>query len=162
MARHQNNRDCFSSKRTARLAREEAIVIDRTPDGQPIFTTAGELAMSPEDKANLSLNLAAHNKRVYVEKIVKSVQQQFAQWFEISILNLAPTLVAGAYMAGDTAQFEAWLTEQPLKCVTDGLTATILRNGEELASTSATVDPLVEHDVLMVLKMDKVMVQGGL
>lgn len=162
MARHQNNRDCFSSKRTARLAREEAIVIDHTPDGQPVFTTAGELAMSPEDKAQLSLNLASHNKRVYVEKIVKAVQEQFAQWFEVSLLNLAPSEVSDDYLNGDVADFELWLKEQPIKCITDGLTATILRNGAEIASTSATVDPLVEHDVLMMLKMDKVMAQGGL
>lgn len=162
MARHDDNRDCFSRKRTARLARDEVIVIDRTSDGQPIWTTAGELAMSPEDKAHLSLNLSAHHKRVYVEKVVRKVQEQFAQWFEISIVQLAPREVADAYCNGVMEPFEAWLSEQPLKCVTDGLIARILRNGDEIASTSARVDPLIENDVLLMLRADRIALEGGM
>lgn len=145
--------------RTQQLDDSQPVVIGGTPS-DPIWTTRGELKMSPEDKLQLSHNLSLHHRRVHVEKVVSHIEGQFAQWFELSILGMAPKQVADAYVAGDTSSFESWLADQPLKCVTDGLTARIIRNGQEIAMTSARVDPLIESDVVVMLKAHQIVARG--
>lgn len=148
-------------KRTLQLDDDRAILIGGTPSN-PIWTTVGEKRMSPEEKQELSANLAAQRKQAAVHKVVQRVHAHFEQFLIYSLACMAPKDVSEAYAGGNDGPWDLWLREQPFGFHTEGLTATITHKGKEIATTTAKVDPLLKADVEQMLKMEKAMAKANL
>lgn len=133
-------------KRTKQLddAREVAL-----PDlGKNVWTTKGELDMQSSEKEELSSNLKGAKHRALIAKLVNTIQQKAAAFFESSVLEMAPSNVARDYMDGEGKLFADWLQKSPFMFVQDGLTARIYYHNREIASLPANVPALYRDEVL--------------
>lgn len=150
-------------KRTRQIDESREIQIGGTKS-HPTWTTAGELAMNGDENVELSHNLRMRRRAEAVNKVVQQLLEGFAAWLETCILDLAPKNVFASYSgrSGDGQKlFHEWLARVPFKFVMDGLTARFFYNGKELASTTAKVDPMMEAEVLSMMKFKSILAKFG-
>ena len=140
-------------KRTQQLADAREVLITHAADGTPIWTTAGQNRMTPSNKEELSANLKArqHHNRVFQE--AQKVQLGAEGFWEAIILGAAPQSILDAYAAEDKVTVAKWVLQSGFTFKQDGLTSRVFHKGAEVASFVAKVDPRLEADVLMALKV---------
>lgn len=141
-------------KRTQQLEDAKEVLVTKAADGTVIWTTAGQNRMTPGNKEELSANLKArqHHNRVVQE--ARKVQAGAAGFFETIVLGAAPQAVLDSY-AGDGALFAEWMVGAGFTFKQDGLTSRAFHHGVEMASFTAKVDPRLEAEVLLILKVDE-------
>lgn len=148
-------------KRVRQLDDAKEVVLGGTKKS-PVWTTAGELAMSGDDKGELSAKLRAHQRHILVHKAVDQVYQTAATFLEKCLLDMAPQNVADSYTGridDSGALFNEWMSKSPFKFVLDGLTARFFYQGREIAKATAQVDAWIREDVINALKFDKTLGQ---
>jgi hypothetical protein len=143
-------------RRTRQIDDARPVVLAGTGDNV-IHTTVGDLALTGEQRDELSHRLRAQKRAALVSQLVSKVHAQWATFVEKCVLDVAPVNVAGAYAEnGDVSPtWQHWLQRLNIRIVQDGLTMRVFFNGSEHASMTANIDPQFESDVLLMLKMEQ-------
>lgn len=143
-------------KRTDKIDSEREKLIGYGPMG-PIWTEAGATTLNGDQKEELSFNLKAKQKHSAVQQVVLKVLEAGAGFFESVVLQTAPESVRLSYQSDNPKLFVDWLVNSGFKTVQEGLTSIVLRNGEEIARSTAAVPAWLSEDVLTMLKFEQVM-----
>lgn len=145
-------------KRTEQLDNSKEVLLSHTPDGQPIWTTAGSSKMSAGEKEELSANLAAHRRLAAIKQAAQEVKTAAATFLECVVMNTAPAPVVASYN-GDLddagATFKDWFLHSGFTFKQDELTSIVLHGGKEVARFDAKVDPLLRADVIQMLAFER-------
>lgn len=147
------------SKRTEQIDRQREKLIGWGTLG-PIWTEAGSAVLTGDQKVELAHSLAAQRHRAAVEQCTLKVLEAGAGFFETTVMATAPQAVIESYTSRDTKLFVDWLVKSGWACVRDGFTCLVLRNGEEVARTTAKVPAIYESDVLVALRVESMMAQA--
>ncbi len=128
----------------------------------PIHTTVGAFNPTGDQKHELSAKLAAKQRYADVQVIKTKVQEAAAGFFEQVITRTAPDAVVADYYTSDQPTlFLDWLVKSGFRLVCDGFHAIVLRNGEEIARTTAKVPAWCADEVLVALRVDQMVEKGS-
>jgi len=148
-------------RRTVRIDSEREKLLGMTADGQPIWTTKGMFEMTGDQAHELSAALNAKGRFQAIQVIKIKVQEAAAGFFEQIILRTAPQPVVDSYQTDQPNLFLDWLVNSGYKLVQDGLTSIVLRNGAEIARTTAKVPAWAADEVLVALRVDQMVEKGS-
>lgn len=144
-------------RRTALIDAQREQQIGLTPGGEPIWLQKGDLVPTDDQKHELSAALHAKQRAGAVQTVVLKVLEAGAGFFETVVMHTAPQAVLDSYQSDDTSLFVEWLTGSGYRLVRDGLTCIVLRNGTEVARTTAEVPASLKDDVLTMLRFETCM-----
>lgn len=144
-------------RRTAQIDAQREQQIGLTPGGEPIWLHKGDLVPTGDQKHELSAALHAKQRAGAVQTVMIKVLEVGAGFFESVVMHTAPQAVLDSYQSDDTSLFVKWLTKSGYRLVRDGLTCIVLRNGAEIARTTADVPASLKDDVLTMLRFETCM-----
>lgn len=146
-------------RRTQAIDDAREVKLGTTPEGEPIWTTAGENRMTGDDKAALSANLKSHHVEAIIQKNAEGWMQFAAQFIEQMILGLMPKSVYDDYRllreGRGGRHFARWMEDEGFEFKRDGLTIIVLKRGKVLGKARGHVASSIAIDVMRRLDVMK-------
>ena len=139
-------------KRTKQIDDNREVIIQPHPNGD-IWTKAGDLDMSGDDKSHLSHNLRADKLRASIEKMVEEVENNAAAFINNTFLGIAPENVVDSFYnlmvdEGDKGDlFAQWVNDSGWSFFQDGLTTVVKMKGKVVGEMTAKVDQRFAEEV---------------
>ena len=141
-------------KRTRQLDRAKEVLIRRNRDGSPVWTTVGDMEMTPDQKAQLSHNLRARQRHAVVAKMAEECFRKAERVLIKTFVDLAPENVLRDFdEKGEDGQlFREWMAKAGLEVIWENVTFHIKFRDKILVSMPATIDPRFATEVASYIK----------
>lgn len=119
-------------KRTQQLDRDREVHLFDTPAG-PVWTTAGQLALTAAEQEQKSANVKASALTSDVQRCVDNITHFVNNWARSFMLNIVPLKVLEE---GTLAQ---WMHDKGIHVVRNDLTWRLMRGEKELTRVTPTI-----------------------
>jgi len=136
-------------KRTEKLDSDKEVLLFTGADGQPVWTTAGQLKLTKADLEERAAKLKHARHFGKIQNIVGSVRKLVNAWLETVMQELAPPSITTEQQMAD------WIVNEGYSFHRDGLTWLVKRQGVIVIELPIELDDSVRQEVLFMLRMEE-------